>query len=186
MEDRMIVDLYWARDEQAIAQTDNRYGGYCRTIAQNIVGNTADAAECVNDTYMDAWNSIPPHRPARLGTFLGKITRRIAIDRVRRDTAQKRGGGQLPLVLEELSACVPDHRTLDEEIDRRALQEALNAFVTALPKTEQRVFLRRYWYMESIEVIADDSGFSQSKVKSMLARTRRKLRDHLTERRFLP
>lgn len=184
MNDRQILALYWARDEHAVDETAAKYGRYCHAIAYHILGDEADAEESVNDTYLDAWNSIPPHRPARLATFLGKITRRIAVDRFRRRTAQKRGGGQTEAVLSELQDCIPDHRSVEQEIDRRQLQHIINAFVKALPDTQRRVFLCRYWYMESVEEIAARFGFSQSKVKSMLYRTREKLRARLTKEGF--
>jgi RNA polymerase sigma-70 factor (ECF subfamily) len=179
MDDTQIVELYWAREESAIEETEAKYGSYCYSIAQNILQNTDDAAESVNDTWLDAWNSMPPHRPFVLSTFLGKLTRRISIDKWRRTNAKKRGDGQLPLVLAELEDCISDGKSIEEETERKLLAEVIAAFVKSLPETEQKVFLCRYWYMDSVSAIASRFRFSESKVKSMLYRTREKLRVRL-------
>ena len=176
MNDEQIVDLYWARNEDAINETAAKYGSYCHSIADNILNNYADAQECVNDTWLDAWNSMPPHRPSILSTFLGKITRRISIDKWRHGNAKKRGGGQIPLVLEELESCVSDGTSIEDAAERRLLSDVMNKLVQSLPATEQKVFLCRYWYMDSVGAIATQFGISESKVKSMLFRTREKLR----------
>lgn len=179
MDDKQIVELYWQRNESAIDETASKYGPYCHSIAYNILDNDADAEESVNDTYLDAWNSMPPHRPSILATFLGKITRRISIDRWRKRSAEKRGDGQITVVLDELEECLTDGKSVEQEVEAKILSEVINSFVKSLPDTEQRVFLCRYWYMDSIETIAKEFGFSQSKVKSMLYRTREKLRARL-------
>ena len=179
MDDTQIVDLYWAREESAIEETEEKYGSYCHSIALNILHNPDDAKESVNDTWLDAWNSMPPHRPSVLSTFLGKLTRRISIDKWRRTTAKKRGDGQLPLVLAELEDCISDGKSIEEETERKLLAEVIAAFVKSLPETEQKVFLCRYWYMDSVSAIATRFRFSESKVKSMLSRIREKLRTRL-------
>lgn len=179
MDDKQIVELYWQRNESAIDETASKYGPYCHSIAYNILDNDADAEESVNDTYLDAWNSMPPHCPSILATFLGKITRRISIDRWRKRSAEKRGGGQITVVLDELEECLTDGKSVEQEVEAKILSEVINSFVKSLPDTEQRVFLCRYWYMDSVETIAKEFGFSQSKVKSMLYRTREKLRARL-------
>lgn len=184
MDDREIVELYWARSEQAISETQSKYGSYCYSIAYNILNSNEDAEESVNDTYHDVWNSIPPHRPSILSTFLGKITRRISIDRWRRRTAEKRGGGEMPLALEELQECVAADRDTEKEFEKKRLSAVVNSFVKKLPETEQRVFLCRYWYMDSISAISQQFGFSESKVKSMLFRTRNQLRTVLEREGF--
>ncbi len=184
MEDGRIVELYWQRDERAIEETARKYGAYCQSIAYAILGQEADAEECVNDTYRGAWESIPPHRPTVLSTFLGKLTRRISIDRFRRLYAHKRGGGEMPLVLEELEACVAGGEDPVEEYERKRLSEVMAAFVRGLPEMEQKVFLCRYWYMESISSICTRFGYSESRVKSMLYRTREKLRTLLVKEGF--
>ena len=179
MDDTQIVELYWARKESAIEETRVKYGSYCYSIAQNILHNEDDAKESVNDTWLDAWNSMPPHRPSVLSTFLGKLTRRISIDKWRRTNAKKRGDGQLPLVLSELEDCISDGKSIEEETERKLLAEVIAAFVKSLPETEQKVFLCRYWYMDSVSSIASRFHFSESKVKSILYRTREKLRIRL-------
>lgn len=181
MEDSRIVDLYWQRSERAIDETAAKYGSYCRTIARNILGNEEDAGEVVNDTYLGAWNAMPPHRPAVLSTFLGKITRRISIKRRQAQTAAKRGGGTVELALEELSQCIPSAQTVERHIEQAELAAAIDRFVMSLPLTERRVFLCRYWYLDSVSDIAKQFRFSQSKVKSMLHRTRKKLKLHLEQ-----
>ena len=179
MDDTQIVELYWARKESAIEETETKYGSYCRSIAQNILHNPDDAEESVNDTWLDAWNSMPPHRPSVLSTFLGKLTRRISIDKWRRLNAKKRGDGQMPLVLAELEDCISDGKSIEEETERKLLAEVIASFVKSLPETEQKVFLCRYWYMDSVGSIATRFRFSENKVKSMLFRTREKLRVRL-------
>lgn len=176
MEDERIVALYWARSETAITETASKYGSYLSSISYNILKNHEDVQECVNDTYHDAWNAIPPHRPAALSTFLGKITRRISIDRWRRLSAAKRGGSELPLALNELENCVSGQGNIENEIERQELVKIFNTFLDTLHTTERRVFLCRYWYLDSIQNISLQFGFSQSKVASMLYRTRAKLR----------
>lgn len=179
MEDAHIVDLYWARSEAAVAETAKKYGAYCYSIAHAILTNPEDAEESVNDTWLDAWNSMPPHRPAILATFLGKITRRIAIDKWRARSAEKRGGGEMALALSELADCVPSGKTVEQEVADTELEAAINRFVLSLPLTRRRVFLCRYWYLDSIAAIAKQFGLSQSSVKVMLHRTRKALRTFL-------
>lgn len=180
MEDQGIVELFFGRSEQAIVETDKKYGGYCYTIAYNILASREDSEESVSDTYFSAWNTIPPRKPTLLQAFLGKITRHISIDRWRKQTAQKRGGKELTLALEELGECL-DTRGMEAEITHRELTQVLNGFLASLSETERNVFLCRYWYMDTIETIAKITGFSQSKVTSMLHRSRGKLRKQLTE-----
>lgn len=176
MDDKTIVDLYFLRNEDAIGLTEEKYGPYCYSIAYNILSNREDAQESVSDTYLAAWNAIPPRRPSVLSAFLGKLTRHISIDRWRQRTAAKRGGGEVAVVLEELSECVAGLQNIELEYERKELMKAYTRFLKELPETERRVFLGRYWYMESIEAIATKFGFSQSKVKMLLQRTRIKLR----------
>ena len=175
MEDDSIVNLYWARSENAISETSKKYGDYCYSIAYGILGNAEDAAESVNDTYLDAWNAIPPHRPTILSTFLGKITRRISIDKWRRRTAEKRGGNEITLALDELDECIPTKRSVEEEVELAELAKVIDRFVMSLPPVQRRVFICRYWYLDSISAISQQFGFSQSKVKMMLHRQRMKL-----------
>ena len=184
MEDQGIVKLFFDRSEQAIAETDKKYGRYCYAIAYNILSCREDSQECVNDTYLTVWNTVPPRKPNLLNAFLGKITRHISIDRWRRLSAQKRGGKEMILALEELGECV-DTRDIEAEISQQELARILNAFLVRLPETERNVFLFRYWYLDPIDTIANITGFSQSKVSSMLYRTRGKLRVKLQEEGYL-
>lgn len=179
MEDEQIVAMYLQRNEHAIDETRAKYGSYCRSIAQNILGSFEDAQECENDTYLAAWNAIPPHCPKKLSTFLGKLTRRISLDRWKAASAQKRGGGTLALSLEELEGCIPDSQTTDELVEQLLLTQTITAFLRTLPRRERQVFLRRYWYLDTISEIACCFGFTESKVNMILHRTRQKLRQHL-------
>ena len=175
MEDSQIIALYFQRDERAIDETARKYGKYCFSITHNILGNREDAEEAVSDTYLGAWATIPPHKPVVLSTFLGKIARRTALKRWEKNRTRKRGGGELPLALEELSEFLSDGNTPETAIETAELTQLLNEFLRRLPKTERTVFVCRYWYLDPIANIAKRFGFSQSKVKSMLARTRKKL-----------
>lgn len=175
MEDAQIINLYFARNEQAIRETDSKYGGYCYSIAYNILTNQEDAEESVSDTYLSAWNAMPPRRPAALAAFLGKITRHISIDRWRKYRAEKRGKGQIELALDELSECVTGAQSAEDSAIRKEILASVNRFLGTLNETERRVFLCRYWYLDSTEEIAQKSGFSVSKVKSMLLRIRKRL-----------
>lgn len=185
MDDKEIIDLYFSRNEEAIVQTDKKYGPYCYRIAHNILTNREDAEESVSDTYVRAWEAMPPHRPAVLATFLGKLTRNLSIDRWRARSAARRGGGETELSLEELGECVSGGQNVEEALERKEALRAYIAFLEALPVTERRVFLSRYWYVESVETIARKYGFSQSKVKTMLHRTRKKLRKKLAEEGYV-
>lgn len=179
MEDRQIVALYWAREEKAIEETAKKYGHYCHSIAYRILGDPQDADECVNDTYQGAWNSIPPHKPEVLSTYLGKLTRRISLKVWRSRDTQKRGGGEAALSLEELGECIPDGRAIDASLNARELVDTINAFLMEQPVQERRVFVRRYFHAMSIGQISKQFRFSKSKVESMLHRTRKRLRERL-------
>lgn len=185
MDDELIIELYWNRAENAISETESKYGAYCNSIAYGILQSKEDAQESVNDTYLDAWNAMPPHRPYNLATFLGKITRRIAIDRWRSMTRVKRGGGEVTLALDELEQCIAGSQPPEKEIEKKELVQAINRFLDTLPILERRIFLVRYWYMSSIQEIASHWGFSQSKVMSILFRTRNKLRRQLEKEGYL-
>lgn len=180
MKDADIVELYLARSEAAIRETQTKYSRYLGAIAMRILADESDADEVVSDTYLAAWNAIPPHAPENLAAFLGKLTRQLAIKRWRKRNARKRGG-ETELALEELGECVPSGEDPEREAQARELGGVLNDFVAALPDTERRVFLCRYWHLDPIDDICRRFGFSRSKVKSMLARTRKKLRKHLIE-----
>lgn len=184
MNDLEIIDLYRRRDEAAIAQTKAKYGAYCRSIARNILDDGRDVEECLADVYLAAWNSIPPRHPALLSAYLGKIARRLSLKKWRDGRARKRGGGETALALDELAECIPDSADIESALRESALTELLNGFLAGLSGDMRRVFLRRYWYLDSIDEIARRFGFSQSKVKSMLLRARRKLLKRLEEEEF--
>lgn len=175
MDDEKIVAMFWERDEAAIAEAKKKYGRYCRSIAFSILHSDEDADECENEAYLDAWNSIPPEKPEKLSAFLGRLTRRNAIDRIRKKFAGKRGNGEAALTLDELEECAAQTDAPDERVIEAELSRLIDTFLRSLPETERNVFIRRYWYMDSIDEIAVRFGFSQSKVKSMLMRTRKKL-----------
>lgn len=179
MEDEAIIDLYFSRSEQAIRETERKYGGYCYSIAMNILTDNEDAQECVSDTYMAAWNTIPPKKPALLRAFLGRITRYISIDCWRRRSSAKRGGGEIVLALDELEDCASPAESVETAMEKKQAALALNRFLDSLPEMERNVLLLRYWYLDSIDQIAQATGFTPSKVKSMLHRTRAKLKTHL-------
>lgn len=173
MEDAAIIALYWERSESAVERTQAKYGARCRGIAWNILRSDADSEECVNDTWLRAWEAMPPERPEKLGAFLGRITRNLALDRLKKRGSQKRGGGRLELALSELEECVPSG---GDPADELALRELLDRFLASLSEEARVIFLRRYWYMLSVEEIARGMGASRSKVKSSLMRSREKLR----------
>lgn len=176
MEDIRIIDLFWQRNQDAIEQVKAQYGVYCYTIALNILQDREDAAECENDTYLRVWERIPPDRPGHLRAYLGTITRRLALDRWRKAHADKRGGGRVALSLEELGECVPTTSNVEQAVESGETARLISAFLRALPRIECDLFLRRYWYLDSIQQIARHYGFSESKVKMTLKRTRDKLR----------
>ncbi len=184
MEDEAIVSLYWERSEQAINETEQKYGGFCYSIAYNLLRNTEDASESVNDTYLEAWNSMPPHKPNSLAAFLGRITRRLSVDRWRSNHAEKRGGGAYPVLLDELSECIPSTASVERQVELKELAETVNCFLRELSSEKQQVFLRRYWYGDSMEELAKTFGFSVSKIKSMLFHIREHLREHLKKEGF--
>lgn len=185
MEDLEIVELYWNRDESALSETKNKYGNYCHAIAYSILHNNEDTEETLNDTYLAAWNSMPPHHPLNLSTYLGKLCRRLSLNRWRFLNAEKRGGGQVTLSLDELGECVPDQKGIREELEEKLLAESINDFLSELKESERKIFVCRYWYFDPIEEIAKRFGYTQSKVKMSLKRSRDKLRQHLLKEGIL-
>lgn len=184
MHDAALVQLYWDRDERAIPATADKYGSYCASIARNILGSPEDAEECVNDTWLKAWNTMPPHRPDILSAYLGKIVRNLSLNRYRHNTADKRGGGELPAVLDELSELVSGKEDVEREIDRRELVQAMDAFLEGLSPEKRSIFIHRYWYTASISEIAGKHGMTEGAVTMTLHRLRGKLRSYLLERSF--
>ena len=176
MDDQQIIELYEQRSEAAIAETVRKYGRLCHSIAGRILRHRGDAEACVNDTWLRAWNAIPPQRPVNLAAFLSKITRNLALNMLERETARKRGSGQVPLLLDELAACLPaggDAAQLEENLD---LTDLLNRFLGGLPLQNRQIFLRRYWYCDSIREIAQMFRMGESQVKMILLRARSELR----------
>ena len=184
MEDQDIITLYWERSEEAIRATADKYGGYCAAIIRRVLGDGRASEECLNDTYMAAWSSMPRDWPKLLPAYLGKITRNLAFNRYKSARAEKRGGGEIALVLEELSECVSGRETVEGEYDRRELIEAVNAFVRGLPEDKRRLFLRRYWYSDPVKDIARDNDMRPGAVSKALERARKQLREYLMERGF--
>lgn len=176
MEDGQIIDLYWNRDQRAIRETDGKYGKLLGSIAWNLLRSREDSEECVNDTYLRAWEAIPPARPGAFRTWLGRITRNLSLDRWKRWDAEKRGGGPEPL-LGELEDCLPARQ--GRSVEDLELAETLNAFLRDLSAEARAMFLRRYWYGESVAEVAAALGCGEGKVKSSLFRSRRALREHL-------
>ena len=176
MEDSAIIDLYWAREERALSETDTKYGGYCRSIAHNILRNREDTEECVSDTWLHAWNAMPPQRPSILSSFLGRITRNLSYDRYKAAHAEKRGGGSVPLALDELEQCVPAASDAHRAVEDKELAAAIDRFLRTLPARECNIFLRRYWYVDGVTEIAARYNMKENTVKSVLYRTRERLR----------
>jgi RNA polymerase sigma-70 factor (ECF subfamily) len=177
MEDYQIVDLYWARKEKAIAETDKKYGKMLHSLSYSLLSSHEDAEECVNDTYLGAWNTMPDARPMYLGSFLSKITRRLSIDRWRREHRAKRGG--VAAVVEELSECIPDDNTPAAEYQRGLLRGELNSFLGTLTEEKRAIFVRRYFYAQPVGVIAKEMGIGEAKVKVVLHRLREQLKERL-------
>lgn len=184
MDDKAIVELYFARSEKAISETAIKYGGYCYSIANNILSNKEDSEESVNDTYLAAWNNMPPRHPSILATFLGKITRYISLDRWKSRSAYKRGGREVTLALEELDEFLSSGESTEEVVEKKELIRSINRFLDNLPETERNLFVCRYWYLDPVQQIADRYGFTLSKTASMLRRTREKLCKHLKKEGF--
>lgn len=183
MDDNGIIRLYWDRNDQAITITSDKYGHYCKAIARNILNSEEDAEECVNDTYLNAWNSMPTHWPEQLATFLGKITRNLSFNRYKHNHTEKRGG-EMALVLDELTDCVSNVDDVEQILDRQELIGVINSFVRGLSASKRNLFVRRYWYADSVSAIANDTGMLQGTVSKTLERTRKQLKAYLTERGF--
>lgn len=184
MTDIEIVQIFFDRNPSAIDEIAKKYGAYCKTIAMNILGNNEDAEECINDTYLNIWNSIPPYRPNNLAAFLGKVTRNLSFNRFKQKKTLKRGGGEITLVLEELGDCVSGDSNIGQEFDRQELVNAINAFLDTLSEEKRNVFIKRYWYSDSVSEIAKIHVITEGKVSMLLGRTRKKLRLYLLERGF--
>ena len=185
MEDAEIIALYWARDEQAVDAAYQKYSRYLRTIALNVLDSYEDAEECVNDAMLGAWEAIPPARPEVLSAFLGRIAKNIALNKVRNDGRKKRGGESTQLPFEELSEFLADGASVEEQAESGELGGAVNRFLGELPEEQRKVFVCRYWYGDAVGDIARRLGFTEGKVKMILLRQRKALRDRLTKEGFL-
>lgn len=184
MDDREIIELFFARDQQAVNAASDKYKSYCTKIAMNILGLREDAEECVNDALMKLWQLIPPNKPQMLSAFFGKITRNLAINMRKRERAEKRGGGEAPLVLDELEEIVAGSSNVEAEQERKELTETVNAFLRKLPKQKCDIFVCRYWYCDSVKDIADSFGLSEDNVSVTLSRIRKKLKTHLEKQGY--
>lgn len=185
MDDSKILELYLARDERAIGETDRKYGSYCFRVANAILNDREDAAEVVNDTWYQAWNSIPPQRPAVLKLYLAKITRNLAFSAYRSRRAGKRGGGEMELALEELGDCVGTSGNAEDAVNARELAAAIQSFLGTLPQRDRHIFIRRYFHVDSVETIALQYGLKSDSVHQILSRTRRKLKTHLIKEGYI-
>ena len=185
MEDSRIIDLYWRREETAIDHTEKKYGKYLRTVAYNILADREDSKESVSDTYLAAWESMPPHRPDSLSAYLSKLTRRISIDLFRKRTSQKRGGGEYALSIDELDSCLSGGNTTELAVDRQLLTDAIAAYLRCITPEARNVFLCRYYYLDPVKTIAGYFRISESKVKILLHRTRQGLWEHLQKEGFV-
>ncbi len=179
MEDSQIIALYFAREERALEETDKKYGPYCWAIAYHILRSREDTEECVNDTWLRAWNAMPPQRPAILSSFLGKITRNLSLDRHKAGKTGKRGGGRVVMALEELEECIPGAASAEQALQDAELARMIDRFLRKLPEKDCCIFIRRYWYVDSLGEIARRYHMAEGTVKSSLHRTRAKLKDYL-------
>ena len=185
MEDDRIVELFFARDQQALRETQSKYSRYLQAIAYRVLGSREDSEECVNDALLSAWNAIPPQRPAVFRMFLAKLTRNHAINRKKAQNAAKRGGGEAMLAIEELEECVAGTSDTESSAMTEELQRAINAFVKSLPEREGDIFLQRYFFVRDVKDIARSYGISQSNASVILSRTRAKLKEYLTKEQLM-
>ena len=185
MEDINIIDLYWRRSETAIDETDKKYGRYCRSIAYGILENSEDSEECVDDTYMATWNSLPPQRPKYFPAYLGRITRNLSLTRIRASLTQKRGAGEVAVAYDELSECVAGTTHIEREYEQKELIREVEQFLYSLSKEDRLMFMYRYWLAWPVADIAKKLGCTESRVKSALHRSRQKLRQHLVKEGLL-
>ncbi len=183
-DDAKIIKLFWNRDEKALAEVSKAYGRFCSSIAGNILDNEQDVEECVNDAYLATWNTIPPQKPAFLAPFLGRITRNLAINRYKKNHAEKRGGGSSELILEELQEVIPGGISADSELIRKDMLEVINRFLSSLSPDKRKIFVRRYWYSDPISRIASATGLSENHIAVTLSRMRKTLHKLLSEGGF--
>lgn len=185
MEDSSIVELYWRRSPDAVLETERKYGAYCFAIAENILHNQEDSEECVNDTWLHAWKAIPPQKPVRLQMYLAKITRNLSFNRFRARSAEKRGGGEIVLVLDELAQCLACETDMQSEYEAKELEQYIRKFVRFLPDRDGNVFIRRYFFTEPVAEIAKRYDLTENHVMVILSRIRKKLKLQLIKEGFI-
>ncbi|MBR3610594.1 MAG: sigma-70 family RNA polymerase sigma factor [Oscillospiraceae bacterium] len=179
MNDEEIIALYFERNEDAIDETAKKYGAYCRAVAENILHDSEDSDEILNSSWLFAWNSIPPNSPKNLRIYLAKITRSLSINRLQEKNAAKRGGKEIPAPFDELSECLPSGENIEENFIGNELSESINRFIEKLPEKERNIFIRRYFFCESLCEIGEKFKISQNGAAVILWRTRKKLKNHL-------
>ena len=179
MEDGLIINLYFERNERAIIESEKKYGKYCFTIANNILSNECDSEECVNDTWSKTWSAIPPQKPNNFKLFLAKISRNLAFDKLRMERRERRGGRNLTLALDEISEIISDGENIEEELEAKELTALINEFLRGLSERDCNVFIRRYFFIESIDTISEKYGLSYANISKILSRTRKKLKGFL-------
>ena len=184
MEDREIIGLFEARNEDAVSETEKKYGSYCFACAKNILGNEEDAKETVSDTYLSVWNSIPPQKPENLKAFAAKICRNLALNKIRKENAKKRGGGETEVVFDEISEFVSGKDNPEIKIEQKELAKEIDCFLEKLPEEKRKIFILRYWYFESVEKIAKRTGKTENSIRNLLFRERKSLKKYLVERGF--
>lgn len=184
MDDSQIIDLYFRREEAAISQTAAKYGVFCHNLARNILSIDADAEECVNDTYLHAWNSIPPTRPDKLGAWLGRVVRNLAINLWNKNHCKKRYSG-MELLLNELEECIPSPGTVEHEIEAKELTGIINVWLASLTKNDRVLFMRRYWNGEAVNALAEECGMTQGRLAKRMYQLRQKLKATLEREGYL-
>lgn len=184
MEDSKIIGFFENRSEEAVFETEKKYGSYCFSCANNILGNEEDAKETVSDTYLALWNSIPPKKPENLKAFAAKICRNLALNKLRKEKAEKRGGGETEVIFDEISEFVSGKENPEAEFEQKELAKAIDSFLGNLPKEKRKIFILHYWYFESVEKIAEKTGKTENSIRNSLFRERKKLKKYLSERGF--
>lgn len=185
MEDCQIIELYWKKNTDAISETASKYGAYCFNIADNILHNTEDSEECVNDTWLHAWNAMPPQQPNSLRIFLARITRNLSFDRFSARNARKRGGGEIIFVIDELAECLSSGTDVETEYENKELEQCIQRFVQTLPERDGNVFVRRYFFTDPVASIAGRYSLTENNVMVILNRTRKKLKRELMKEGYL-
>lgn len=185
MDDGRIVELYWQKNADAITESNSKYGAYCFAIANHILRSKEDAEECVNDTWLNAWNAIPPQKPGNLKIFLAKLVRNLSLNRMDARNAKKRGGGEIALVLDELGECLASDSDVEGAYEQKELGESIRRFVRQLPRRDGDVFVRRYFFIEPVDEIAGRYGMTKNHVMVILSRTRKKLKTYLVKEGYL-